>query len=137
MFGIPMEIVTMILSTVGSAYIRMQADSRQDLAVERQYRAGAMEAVRAFTSPPVNMMRRFITIAFLGMAYILLLAPLLDMPTVVPVEITEGFKILFFDFTSTRIDYITLEGMVTPQYLPHAIMAVVGFYFGNSMAKRG
>jgi hypothetical protein len=58
------------------------------------------------------------------------------MPTVVPVEVTSGFKFLFLDFTNTVTEYVTLEGMVTPEYLPHAIMSVVGFYFGNSMAKR-
>lgn len=126
----------MLMSTVGSAYIRMKADSQADLAAERQYRAGRQDAARAMQNPNAAWMRRFITIAFLGMAYILLLAPLLGMPTVVPVEVTEGFKFLFFDFTNTVTEYVTLEGMVTPEYLPHAIMAVVGFYFGNSMAKR-
>jgi hypothetical protein len=52
------------------------------------------------------------------------------------VEVTEGFNLLMFDFTTTVTEYVTLEGMVTPEWLPHAIMSVVGFYFGNSIAKR-
>lgn len=136
MLGIPMEIITMLVSTVGSAYIRMSADSRADLAEERKARAGVMQAARQMQNPNAAYMRKIITVAFLGMAYILLLAPLLGMPTVVPVEVTEGFKFLFFDFTNTVTEYVTLEGMVTPEYLPHAIMAVVGFYFGERMARR-
>jgi uncharacterized membrane protein YfcA len=136
MFGLPMEIITMLLSTVGSAYIRMKADSQADLAAERQARAGDIQAVRRFQSPQVSWMRKFITMSFIAMAFIILLAPLLDMPTVVPVEVTSGFKFFFLDFTNTVTEYVTLEGMVTPEYLPHAIMSVVGFYFGNSMAKR-
>jgi hypothetical protein len=66
------------------------------------------------------------------MAYFILFAPLFNLPTVVPIEVTTG--LLFWKETVT--EYITLEGMVTPEWLPHAIMSVVGFYFGNSMAKR-
>ena len=136
MFGMPMEIITMLASTLGSAFLRMYADSRADLAEERKARAGAMEAARNFQTPSANWTRRFITIAFLGMAYIILFAPLFGLPTVVPVEVEEGFKFLFFDFTTTIVKHVVLEGMVVPQYLPHAIMAVVGFYFGNSITKR-
>ncbi len=126
----------MLLSTIGSAYIRMKADSQQDLANERQARAGLLKAARSFQNPQASWMRKFITMSFIGMAYFILLAPLVGLPTVVPVEVTSGFKFLFLDFTSTVTEYVTLEGMVTPEYLPHAIMSVVGFYFGNSMAKR-
>lgn len=132
MFGLPMEIITMLISTIGSAYIRMQSDSQQDLANERNFRAGQMAAVREFQSPNTSWMRKAITLAFLGMAYFILFAPLFNLPTVVPVEVTTG--LLFWKETVT--EYITLEGMVTPEWLPHAIMSVVGFYFGNSMAKR-
>ena len=35
MFGLPLELITMIVSYIASAYIRLQADKRQDLADER------------------------------------------------------------------------------------------------------
>ena len=132
MFGLPMEIITMLISTLGSAYIRMKSDSQQDLANERNFRAGQMAAVREFQSPNTSWMRKAITLSFLGMAYFILFAPFFNLPTVVPIEVTTG--LLFWKETVT--EYITLEGMVTPEWLPHAIMSVVGFYFGNSMAKR-
>lgn len=132
MLGLPMEIITMLISTIGSAYIRMKSDSQQDLANERNFRAGQMAAVREFQSPNTSWMRKVITLSFLGMAYFILFAPIFNLPTVVPIEVTTG--LLFWKETVT--EYVTLEGMVTPEWLPHAIMSVVGFYFGNSMAKR-
>jgi len=136
MLGLPMEVITMLISTVGGAYIRMKTDSQADLAAERLARAGVVKEAREFQTPSANWMRRFITMSFIGMAFIILLAPLFNLPTVVPVEVTSGFKFLFLDFTDTVTEYVTLEGMVTPEYLPFTIMSIVGFYFGNSMAKR-
>ena len=66
----------------------------------------------------------------------ILIAPNLNLPTVVPVEVTSGFKFLFLDFTNTVTEWVTLEGMVTPEWLPHAIMSVVGMYFGQSLVSR-
>jgi len=132
MFGLPMEVITMLISTVGGAYIRMKTDTQKDLAEERLARAGALQTARSFQNPGANWMRRFITMSFIGMAFIILLAPMFNLPTVVPVEVTSG--ILFWKETVT--EYVTLEGMVTPEYLPFTIMSIVGFYFGNSMAKR-
>jgi len=114
----------------------MYSDSRADLAAERKARAGMIQEARNFQNANANWTRRFITVSFIGMAFFILLAPMFNLPTVVPVEVTEGFKFLFLDFTNTVTEYRTLEGMVTPEYLPHAIMAVVGFYFGNSITKR-
>ncbi len=136
MFGFPLEVITMILSTIGGAYIRMKSDTKKDLAEERAYRADTVKAAREFKNPSANWTRRFITISFIGMSFIILMAPFFGLATVVPVEITEGFKFLFFDFTTTVTEYVTLEGMVTPEYLPYTIMSIIGFYFGNSMARR-
>jgi hypothetical protein len=132
MFGLQMEVITMLISTVGGAYIRMRTDGQKDLADERLARAGMVQSARDFKGPQVSWMRKFITMSFIGMAFIILLAPMFNLPTVVPVEVTTG--ILFWKETVT--EYVTLEGMVTPEYLPFTIMSIVGFYFGNSMAKR-
>jgi len=69
-------------------------------------------------------------------AFILITPALWGVKTQVSIEYIEGFKFLFLDFTKTITKYVELEGVVTPAYLSHAIMAVVGFYFGNSNAKR-
>lgn len=136
MFGFPLELITMLLSTVGGAYIKMSSDARKDIADERLARASDLESARNFKGDSANWTRRFITISMIGMAYIILIAPFLGLPTVVPIEATEGFKILFLDFTHKTTEYVTLNGIVTPDYLPHTITSIIGFYFGNSMARR-
>jgi len=67
---------------------------------------------------------------------IVFLAPIMDMQTNVPIEVTEGFKFLFIDTTKTVTEYIALEGFVTPEWLPVAIMNIIGFYFGSAAMKR-
>jgi hypothetical protein len=72
----------------------------------------------------------------MAMAMFILLAPLLGHGTQVPVISTEGFKLLFLDFTHEVTSWVELEGFVTPEWLSHAIMAVVGLYFGSSITSR-
>lgn len=96
----------------------------------------SVQAARNYQNPNAQWIRRFLVVSFMAMAAFILTAPLLDLPTVVPVEVTSGFKFLFLDFTNTATEWITLEGMVTPEWLPHAIMSVVGMYFGQSIVAR-
>ncbi len=143
MFGLPIEAITMILSVVGGAFMKMWSQSQADKAEQQkllmaQFSAqeDSIESARAHQNPNANWIRRFLVICFMGMAMFILLAPVLGFPTVVPVEITSGFKLLFLDFTNTIVEWKSLEGMVTPEWLPHAIMAVVGMYFGQSIVSR-
>ena len=136
MFEFPAELITMLISTVGGAYIKLSSDTRRDIAEERIARAATVTDARAFQGEKPNWTRRIIAIAMIGMAYLILVAPFFGLPTVVPVEIAGGFKFLFLDFTTKTTEYITLKGIVTPSYLPHTIVSIIGFYFGNSMARR-
>jgi uncharacterized membrane protein YfcA len=67
---------------------------------------------------------------------IVFLAPLLGQSTNVPIEVTSGFKFLFLDFTNTATEYLQLDGFVTPEWLPVAIMNIIGFYFGSAAMQR-
>ena len=143
MFGLPIEVITMLLSVIGGAVMKMWSQSQVDKAEQQQmlmsqFSAGqdSVNSARAYQNPNAQWIRRFLVVCFMGMAVFILLAPVLGLPTVVPVEVTSGFKILFFDFTNTITEWKSLEGMVTPEWLPHAIMAVVGMYFGQSIAAR-
>jgi len=96
-----------------------------------------VENARAMQNPNAAWVRRFIVImAMLGGLGIVFLAPLLNQPTNVPVEVTSGFKFLFLDFTNTVTEYIQLEGFVTPEWLPLALTNVIGFYFGSAAMQR-
>jgi uncharacterized membrane protein YfcA len=84
-----------------------------------------------------NYIRRTIAlIAIIGGLGIVFLAPLSSQVTNVPIQVTEGWKFLIFDFTNTVTKYVPLQGYVTPEWLPVAIMNIIGFYFGSGAMKR-
>ena len=92
---------------------------------------------RRMQDPNSAWIRRFIVVfSLLAGIGIVFLAPIMGISTNVPIEITEGFKFLFIDTTSTFTEYIKLDGFVTPEWLPVAIMNIIGFYFGSAAMKR-
>ena len=143
MFGIPMEVITMLGSTIGGAFMRVWSQSNADKAEQWKMALEAgrenelsKSAAREWSTPHANWTRKFLVVSFMAMAMFLILAPLLGQTTQVPIVSTEGFKLLFLDFTKDVTEYIQLEGVVTPEWLSHAIMAVVGLYFGASISSR-
>ena len=144
MFGLPIEAVSMIGSTALGGIMKMwgqaQADKQQQFEMMMKQNQVVQETVnsaRAYQNPNAAWIRRFIVVmALLGGLGIVFLAPFMNQVTNVPVEVTEGFKFLFFDFTNTATKYIQLEGFVTPEWLPVAIMNIIGFYFGSAAMQR-
>ncbi len=143
MFGIPMEVITMLGSTVGGAVMRIWSQANADKAEQWKMALEAgrenelsRSAAREWSTPHANWTRKFLVVSFMTMAMFIIAAPLLGQTTQVPIVSTEGFKLLFLDFTKDVTEYIQLEGVVTPEWLSHAIMAVVGLYFGASISSR-
>jgi hypothetical protein len=143
MFGIPMEVITMLGSTVGGAVMRIWSQANADKAEQWKMALEAgrenelsKSAAREWSTPHANWTRKFLVVSFMTMAMFIIAAPLLGQTTQVPIVSTEGFKLLFLDFTRDVTQYIQLEGIVTPEWLSHAIMAVVGLYFGASISSR-
>ena len=143
MFGIPMEVITMLGSTVGGAVMRIWSQANADKAEQWKMALEAgrenelsRSAAREWSTPHANWTRKFLVVSFMTMAMFIIAAPLLGQTTQVPIVSTEGFKLLFLDFTKDVTEYIQLEGVVTPEWLSHAIMAVVGLYFGSSITSR-
>jgi|TARA_R110000787_G_scaffold248002_1_gene353524 hypothetical protein len=143
MFGLPLEVITMLGSTIGGAVMRVWSQSKADKAEQWKMALEAgretelsRSAARDWSTPHANWTRKFLVVCFMAMAMFLLIAPLLGQSTQVPIISTEGFKLLFLDFTHEVTEYIQLEGLVTPEWLSHSIMAVVGLYFGSSITSR-
>ena len=143
MFGIPLEVITMLGSTVGGAVMRIWSQANADKAEQWKMALEAgrenelsKSAAREWSTPHANWTRKFLVVSFMTMAMFIIAAPLLGQTTQVPIVSTEGFKLLFLDFTKDVTQYIQLEGVVTPEWLSHAIMAVVGLYFGSSITSR-
>jgi uncharacterized membrane protein YfcA len=144
MFGLPIEAVSMIGSTALGGLMKMwgqaQADKQNQFEMMMKQNKAAQETVdsaRQYQNPNAAWIRRFIVVmALLGGLGIVFLAPFMNQVTNVPIEVTEGWKFLFFDFTNTATKYIQLEGFVTPEWLPVAIMNIIGFYFGSAAMQR-
>lgn len=142
--GLPIEAVSMIGSTALGGLMKMwgqaQADKQNQFEMMMKQNKAAQETVesaRTYQNPNAAWIRRFIVVmALLGGLGIVFLAPFMNQVTNVPIEVTEGWKFLFFDFTNTATKYIQLEGFVTPEWLPVAIMNIIGFYFGSAAMQR-
>jgi len=144
MFGLPMEAITMLGSTLLGGVMTMwgqAAKDKQDQFEMMMKRNGQIEEgvqnARQMQNPNAAWIRRFIVVtSMLGGLGIVFLAPILGHSTYVPVEVTEGFKFLFLDFSNTVTKYIEMQGFVTPDWLPFAITNIIGFYFGSAAMQR-
>jgi len=144
MFGIPLEALTMIGSTVLGGVMKAWGQAQQDkhdqfkMMMQRNEQIEeSVQNARQMQNPNAAWIRRFIVVsAMLGGLGIVFVAPILGHSTFVPVEVTEGFKLLFLDFTNTVTEYKELYGFVTPDWLPFAITNIIGFYFGSAAMQR-
>jgi len=144
MFELPLEAVSMLGSTVLGGVMKLWSQSQADRAEQqkqllerREQNARVVQQARQMQNPNAAWVRRFIVVtSMLGGLGIVFVAPLMDLHTNVPIEVQEGFKFLFFDTTSTTTEYLKLDGFVTPEWLPVAIMNIIGFYFGANAVKR-
>lgn len=138
----PIEIWTMLGSSITGFVMKFWASHREDRAEQERMkleRMGAVEsslvAAREYVSPNVNWIRRFIVVAILSMLGFIVIAGVF-VPTNVPV-ITEGLSIMFgiVSFPDTT-EFIRLEGLVAYDWLKHAILAIISFYFGQGAARK-
>ena len=147
MFGLPVEAISMLGSTALGGVMKMWSQSQADKAEQHKMMLQAnqqvqesVDSARAYQNPNAAWIRRFIVVtAMLAGIGIVFMAPLLNQVTNIPVEVTQGSKFLFgiFDSTHTVTEYLTLEGWVTPEWLPVSIMNIIGFYFGSAAMTRG
>ena len=144
MFGLPIEAVSMLGSTVLGGVMKMwgqaQADKaeqfKQMMARNDQIEQGVQNA-RKNTDSFAALTRRIIALTMVfGSLAIIFAAPLMGEATNVPIERTEGFKFLFLDFTNKVTEYVQLYGFVSPEYLPVVVLNITGFYFGSAAMQR-
>jgi hypothetical protein len=144
MFGIPLEVISMLASTLLGGWMKMKAQGREDRALQHKMliemnkvNAESTNDARQMQNPSAAWTRRFIVVSLMAMAGFILVAPVIyNQPTNVLTEVPNGFKFLFFDFTWTTESWKSMVGVVTPDWLPYAIMNILGFYFGTSAVSR-
>ena len=132
----------MLGSTVLGGIMQLMGQSAKDrhdlMMAQFQNREASWAAARKMQNPSAAWVRRFIVTCLMAMAAFILTAPMWGFGTQVPIEVTTGGSYLFglIDTTETTTVWQALEGMVTPDWLPFAIMNVIGFYFGAASMKR-
>jgi len=144
MFGIPLEVISMLASTLLGGYLKMKSDARQDeqdrnLATLALLKGSEKTRTRAQANQTqsAKWARKFIVTSLMLMAGFILIAPVMfDQPTNVMYDVTHGFKLWLFDFTWTTLEWKSMTGIVTPEWLPYAILNVLGFYFGTGAVTR-
>ena len=94
-----------------------------------------MKEARKYDTPHSQWVRQFLVISFMAMALIVLLAPTIGYPTVVEVY-EKGFSFLGLFEIGGRTVFETVDGIIAPTWLGQAVMSIVGFYFGQSVASR-
>ena len=79
MFGMPIEVITLLLSVLGGAVMKMWAQAQNDRADQQkmlmqQFSASedSVEAARSYDTPNAQWIRRFLVVSFMGMAMFIL-----------------------------------------------------------------
>ena len=123
MFGIPLEILSMLISTLGGFYLTNSANQAERLHEERLAYTASVKAARDDSKGV--MVRRFIVIVMMGLlAYIVVAPSLIDANAVI---VSEGW----FWTTTTEV-----KGIVYDDTIRMIITSIIGYYFGSSSAGR-
>lgn len=144
MFGIPLELVTMVGSGLMSGLLALWAQSMRarqqahDNAIEAlKTRAGITERARQYNAPGVAFTRRVLALSAVGAVIVLpkvLAAFYPEIPVTVGwTEFDPGF--LFFTEGHDAVKWETMQGLVLTPLDTHFMSAVVGFYFGASIVR--
>lgn len=144
MFGLPIEAVSMIGSTLLGGVMTMWGQAAKDkqdqfkmMMQQNKQIEDSFQSARENKDPFAAWTRRIIALTMIfGSLAIIFAAPMMEAITNVPVERQEGFKFLFIDTTKTVIDYVQLEGFVVPEWLHVVVLNIVGFYFGSAAMQR-
>lgn len=146
--GMPMELITLGVSTIGSAVtalfsqsMKMKQFNHQMLMARSKWQAEAIQQAREYKGPGVNFTRRTIAIMIVfaviflpKIAAVLAAWTGIDLPVLVGyTQFNPGF--LFLTEGHEVIKWQPSSGLVWTPLDTHACMAVIGFYFGPSIVK--
>ena len=141
LFGLPIEVVTMLGSSLFSGLMTMwsqksenEAKLMRQLASNREQYYQAQEVLTK-TDKTFSWTRRFIALTIVIGALIMVFAPaIFHIPTLVQTEIVNSY--LFGLITDKEIVHNMVKAFVIPEWWSSAFTAVVGLYFGSSMVKK-
>ena len=138
---IPVELMTMGGSTILSAVMTMWSQSMRDKneqfnnaikGLTKQY-DNQKEQLKA--DPGFAFTRRILAFLIAGGAMLAIFFPALwGVPSLI--ETTQETSGLFGLFKDTAVNYVETQALVVPEWLKHAMLSIVGLYFGNSIVKK-
>ena len=138
--GLPIELLTMLGSSLFSGIMTLYAQKSKD---EADFRMHALKSREQQYSNQIEQMkvdkgfsftrRALAFIIVVGAMLAIFLPSLLNIPTVI--ELTSSSEGLFGLIKDTTTTFTTIDGFVTPEWIKHAMLSIVGLYFGNAMVK--
>jgi hypothetical protein len=142
----PVELISMLVSTVLGGILSIMAQKSKDKAEEQKmlmqrakFQSEQFDKARAVTDPFTKNTRRWIALMCV-VAIIVLpkLAPFIDPTLPIYVGYTEtvqeGWWIFASDVDMTR--WKPLEGLVITPLDTHVVSSIIGLYFGGSLVRR-
>ena len=142
--GFPFEIITMLASTVLGGVMSVWSESRkakaeaQKLLITRgEFEMKARKAARDVKDKGFQWTRRIIA---LTSVFAIVLLPKLVAVYYPTVDVTVGYTnwnpgFLFFKPGREVFEWITFQGLVITQLDTNLVSAIIGMYFGGSLAK--
>ena len=123
MFGIPLELISMAVSTLGGFWATSNANAAERLHEERLAYRDSVKAAREDTNGV--WVRRFIVLVMMGLLTFIVVAPaFMDVNAVI---VDEGW---LFN-TTTEV-----KGIIYDDTIRMILVSIIGFYFGTSSASR-
>ena len=142
MFGLPLEIITMLGSALMSSFMTIwgkKAETQNkmmDLAMQ-QFQVTKADTSEARANTKMEFTRRIIALSMVGAVFVL--------PAIAAIfglfPITYGWTEFdpggFFTVGRDVLKWITIQGgfVITPLHT-HAVMSIIGMYFGVRMGGR-
>ena len=140
MLGLPIEIITMLGSSLFSSVMTMMSSGRKHqyelmkhaLTQNKQDNVHQLQQIKA--DKTFTFTRRIIALTVVVVTSLILMAPaVFDVPTVV--ELVNETSGLFGLFSDKTITYEMIKGFVLPDWWSTAFTSIIGLYFGHSMVK--
>lgn len=139
---IPLEIITLAVSTFGSFLMKQKAQAEADkaklleLSIKRDESTTTSANEAAKRGAP--WVRKAVAIIIITVAFGgLLLAPILDFPIALIQEVPQKSILFGLIKWGQGVEVISVDGFMLPPYVRHAVMAIVGFFFGPAFCKVG
>ena len=141
MFGIPLEVIVTLVSSVASWWMKKKAQDAADLAAERKAWIAKSKRIddsqdrAARRSNP--WLRKFVAVTVISVSFvgIFVIAFFPDIPVSIIEEVPRNSFLWGLIEWGSTFEVITADGFVLPEWVRFSVCTIVGFLFGSGFAK--